>query len=366
MSIASRYLLNEAEPFISACYAELGKPEEEAVKRIAEVRKQVDLEGFYTQTYEEISHGAKMAWRNSNRCIGRLFWQSLEVFDARRMKQEDEMAEAIFNHIKYATNNGRVRPAITIFAPQLGYQRIRIWNHQLVRYAGYRTANGIIGDPASVKFTVKCMELGWKGRQTPFDILPLVIQINDRAPMLYELPDGLVLEVPLAHPELKNFEELQLKWYAVPFISDMKLEIGGIDYTAAPFNGWYMGTEIGSRNLADTDRYNKLPDVAKLMNLDMTTNTSLWKDRALVELNASVIHSFKRHGVSIVDHHTAAEQFMRFEKQEQAAGRELTGRWSWLIPPMSPTTTAVWHRGFKDKEIKPIYSYQSSAYDAGG
>ena len=55
----------------------------------------------------------------------------------------------------------------------------------------------------------------------------------------------LVKEVAITHPELPEFEDLQLKWYAVPMISDMKLEIGGIDYVAAPFNGWYMGTEIG-------------------------------------------------------------------------------------------------------------------------
>ena len=48
----------------------------------------------------------------------------------------------------------------------------------------------------------------------------------------------------------------------------MRLEIGGIDYPMAPFNGWYMGTEIGARNLADQDRYNLLPKVAEIMELD--------------------------------------------------------------------------------------------------
>jgi nitric-oxide synthase len=43
----------------------------------------------------------------------------------------------------------------------------------------------------------------------------------------------------------------------------MKLEIGGIEFTACPFNGWYMVTEIG-RNLADTNRYNKLPVYIKI------------------------------------------------------------------------------------------------------
>ena len=76
-------------------------------------------------------------------------------------------------------------------------------------------------------------------------------------------------------------------------ISDMRLEIGGISYTAAPFNGWYMGTEIGARNLADHDRYNLLPAVAEMMDLDTSRNGTLWKDKALVELNVAVLHSFK-------------------------------------------------------------------------
>ena len=38
----------------------------------------------------------------------------------------------------------------------------------------------------------------------------------------------------------------------------MMLEIGGLEFTACPFNGWYMETEIG-RDLGDLNRYNKLP-----------------------------------------------------------------------------------------------------------
>jgi nitric oxide synthase oxygenase domain/subunit len=54
------------------------------------------------------------------------------------------------------------------------------------------------------------------------------------------------------------FKELNLKWYCVPGVSSMMLDVGGIEFTACPFNGWYMGTEIG-RDLADINRYNKLP-----------------------------------------------------------------------------------------------------------
>ena len=49
-----------------------------------------------------------------------------------------------------------------------------------------------------------------------------------------------------------------LKWYGVPAVANMLTDIGGIEYPGAPFNGWYMGTEIGSRDLCDISRYNIL------------------------------------------------------------------------------------------------------------
>lgn len=38
----------------------------------------------------------------------------------------------------------------------------------------------------------------------------------------------------------------------------MLLEVGGLEFPAAPFSGWYMSTEIGTRNLCDPHRYNIL------------------------------------------------------------------------------------------------------------
>lgn len=38
----------------------------------------------------------------------------------------------------------------------------------------------------------------------------------------------------------------------------MLLEVGGLEFTACPFNGWYMGTEIGVRDFCDVQRYNIL------------------------------------------------------------------------------------------------------------
>lgn len=355
-------LHTEAMDFIRSSYRELNKTEQEVENRLNEIDNQIRSQGYYEHTAVELEYGAKVAWRNSNRCIGRLFWDQLNVIDKRHLHTEEEILKALFEHIVNATNKGRIRPTITIFPPKVENQKVRIWNHQLIRYAGYKTEQGILGDPLSIDFTETCIQLGWEPKFGKFDILPLVIQINDNRPRLFEIPDNLPLEVPLRHPDYKWFEDLQLKWYAVPMISDMMLEIGGITYTAAPFNGWYMGTEIGARNLADEFRYNMLPQIGSLMGLDTKSNQSLWKERALLELNTAVLHSFKEDGVSIVDHHTAAQQFKKFEDKEMEAGRPVTGNWAWLIPPLAPAATHIFHKRYNNEMIKPNYVHQPNQY----
>ncbi|MGO4274191.1 nitric oxide synthase oxygenase, partial [Paenibacillus sp. TAF58] len=314
--------LEKAIPFIQDSYTELGKSQAQIESRLAEITQAIRFKGEYQHTLEELEYGAKMAWRNSNRCIGRLFWESLRVHDARHVETEEEMADALFRHIEVATNGGKIRPVITIFpAARDGKPRVQIKNEQLIRYAGYETDHGIVGDPASLAFTKECQAYGWQGAGTNFDVLPLLIQVGERAPRLFEIPKALILEVAITHPQLPTFEELNLQWYAVPMVSNMYLEMGGLIYPAAPFNGWYMGTEIGARNFADEARYNLLPRVASIMGLDTLRESSLWRDKALVELNIAVLHSFQEQGVAIVDHHTAAKQFQRFEDNEEKSGR---------------------------------------------
>ncbi|MFF2179236.1 nitric oxide synthase oxygenase [Lysinibacillus sp. NPDC058147] len=320
--------------------------------------QQIKIAGEYIPTTEELIFGARVAWRNSNKCIGRLFWQSLHVVDARDVSKEEDIFNALLEHIQYATNGGKIRPTITIFAPG----RVRVWNHQLIRYAGYETEWGIVGDPHSIEFTKVCESLGWQGKRTAFDVLPIVVQVDRRKPQVFTIPDEYVLEVPIRHPESAQVEKLGLKWYAVPIISSMRFQMAGIDFEAAPFNGWYMGTEIGARNLADHERYNMLPAIAEIFNLDTTKQASLWRDRALVELNIAVLHSFKEDGVSIVDHHTAAQQFKLFEETEVTANRKVTGNWTWLIPPLSPATTHIYHKPYVNVYNTPNYFYQKPPY----
>lgn len=362
---ANQLLLEEAETFVKQYGSELAIAEQEIASRLNQIASEIEATGTYTHTPEELAYGAKLAWRNSNRCIGRLFWDSLIVQDARSAESAADVAKGVFSHMEYATNGGKILPTITVFAQSGDPDKptLRLWNEQLVRYAGYEQEDGkVLGDPISLEFTRVCQELGWRGKGTAFDVLPLVVQIGQEAPEWFEIPAALVLEVPLTHPELPAFEELGLKWYGVPFVSNMRLEIGGLHYTAAPFNGWYMGTEIGARNLADPFRYNMLPRVGALMGLDMNSESTLWRDRALLELNVAVLHSYKGKGVAIVDHHTASKQFSLFAERERQNGRTPTGRWSWLIPPMSPATTAVFHTRYEDVEQKPNYFYQKTPY----
>lgn len=356
-------LQEEAERFIYTCYKELGYTREDAEARLLAVKREVDETGTYTHTTEELEQGCKMAWRNSNRCIGRLFWDKLRIVDARHADTTEAAAQAVLDHIRFASNGGKIIPTITVLPPEgPNGVPIRIWNHQLIRYAGYETEQGIIGDPASVEMTQAAISLGWDGAGGDYDVLPLIIQAQGQAPALYVIPEQEIIEVQIEHPERTEIAELGMRWYGVPMIADMRVEIGGINYPAAPFNGWYMETEIGARNFADAFRYNKLPAVAAALGLNMSSETTLWKDRALVELNVAVLHSFKKAGVSIVDHHTAASQFDLFEQREAKAGRELTGDWVWLIPPVSPATTHIFHSSYRNEIVKPNFFYQDRAF----
>lgn len=70
------------------------------------------------------------------------------------------------------------------------------------------------------------------------------------------------------------FEGLGLKWYALPAVSSMMFDCGGLQFTAAPFNGWYMSTEIGCRNLCDAQRLNMLEVCTQMFNQKhLTANT---------------------------------------------------------------------------------------------
>ena len=193
----------------------------------------------------------------------------LQVFDGRKCTTTQEMFDLLCKHLKYATNGGNLRwvkkvffvqknssyfelkhvvliilgrrfqylflfrSAITIFRQRMtGRGQFRVWNSQLLKYAGYRMPDGSIqGDPSSLEFTQVifclswitvfilckgfdtiqnrcsavpskiCIQLGWRPKYGLFDMLPLVLQANGEDPDLFEIPLDCILEVAMEHPQ---------------------------------------------------------------------------------------------------------------------------------------------------------------------
>uniref|UniRef100_A0A8C2JL66 Nitric oxide synthase, inducible n=1 Tax=Cyprinus carpio TaxID=7962 RepID=A0A8C2JL66_CYPCA len=355
-------ILMQAVDFINQYYKSIKNSKiEEHLSRLEEVTKEIEATGSYQLTTKELEFGAKQAWRNAPRCIGRIQWANLQVlFDARKCRTAEDMFQMLCDHIQFATNGGNVRSAITVFPQRTdGQHDFRVWNSQLIRYAGYKMTDGtIIGDPASVDFTEICIELGWTPRYGQFDVLPLVLQANEEDPQFFEIPQHLILEVPMEHPQYKWFKDLNLRWFALPAVSNMLLEIGGLEFPACPFNGWYMGTEIGVRDFCDTKRYNVLERVGRQMGLETQKLSSLWKDQALVAINVAVMHSFQKNKVTITDHHTASESFMQHMEMEVRLRGGCPADWVWLVPPMSGSLTPVYHQEMLNYILSPFFYYQ--------
>ena len=358
VSLEPHELLEEAYEFLTLFYEEYSRDRSHISERWREACIEIEKTGTYTHTYDELAFGARVAWRNSVRCIGRLRWQSLIVRDARTTTTAQGIHSQLVEHLIRASNGGRIRSIITVFQPDspVTGPGPRIWNDQLVRYAGWGNDDGTaMGDPKNIPLTRAAERLGWHGRRGPFTILPLIIETSHEGCAVFPIPTEAVLEVPISHPEYPWFDALNLRWYAVPAISNMCLQIGGVNYCCAPFNGFYMGDEIASRNFSDLGRYNQVQVVASRLGLDTSSDRSLWRDRAVIELNRAVLHSFDLARVTMADHHSESANFMRFVAKEERAGRTPRADWTWInsipVPPQVPS----FHRTYDPTELNPNF-----------
>ena len=361
---------SEAAAFLDLYYLEHKAEQDNKKKRKAQVNRELSQYGTYTHTPQELSFGAKVAWRNHAKCIGRLYWRSLVIRDRRDVVDPDEMADEITQHMYDAYNKGKVKSVITIFAPVTpNGLPAHIGAAQVTRYAGHLQRDGrVIGDRANVEATKQAEAAGWSGTNGQFDVLPLPIITADGRRVFKTLPDDVTQHIPLTHANYPAFAELGLEWYAVPCITDMILTIGGIDYPCAPFNGFYMGTEIGSRNLVDVWRFDLLEAAAEAfgMSQDSLPNKDkdpLWRDRTLTEINAAVLQSYQAAGVTLLDHHTAARDFMKFRSDESASGRTLHADWAWIVPPQASASSSPFHIDMHDEA--PVPNYYHSWVDDG-
>ncbi|MBW4602681.1 MAG: nitric oxide synthase oxygenase [Calothrix sp. FI2-JRJ7] len=359
-------LLKKAKQYLDIIAHEQAWEPEDKARRWTEIQEEVQATGTYTHTYEELAYGAQLAWRNASKCIGRIQWNNMVVRDKRHITDPDEMFTELVEHLRLATNGGNIQITMTAFRPKQPKENWgpRIWNPQLVRYAAYEQPDGsIMGDKANFELTKAVIKLGWNPPQprTPYDILPLVIEVPGMAPKLYELPLEEILEVEIEHPTVADFKSLGFRWYAVPAISNFRMDIGGITYGCIPFNGWYMGTEI-ARDFLEDWRYDKMEEIAKVLKLDTSSEQTLWRDRVALELNIAVLYSFQKAKVTMVDHQSASRQFLAHDLREKKAGRECPGDFGWVVPPAGGSACPVWHHQMRDFYLEPAYHHAADRW----
>lgn len=264
------------------------------------------------------------------------------------------------DHLSEAFGDGRIRSVMSVFPPVQG-QWVPSWieSPQITQYACHSLSNrGLVGDRQNAEWTRIAYAMGWapEGEPGAFNLLPWFIRDEDDRRLRIDPAHEVVHEVDIRHPEYQGLASLNLRWYAVPVVSNMILTIGGIDYPCAPFNGFYMATEIASRNLADARRYDLLPKVAEAIGVEPNDRSDpFWKDRVLTELNSAVVHSYRAAGITLIDHHAASEQFMTFHRRELAAGRRVAADWRWIVPPQSSAACDVFH--LKMRNFHPVPNF---------
>ena len=85
--------------------------------RVQDVVAEIAETGTYVHTAEELTVGARLAWRHNTRCIGKLYWRGLTVRDLRDVTDAEGIANGCLDHGEFVFNKGRIKPSITIFAP---------------------------------------------------------------------------------------------------------------------------------------------------------------------------------------------------------------------------------------------------------
>ena len=162
--------------------------------RLAAVQEAIETEGRWPRNWPRGTSGLAQC-------------PSLHLRDARDLESAEDIAQALFEHMRFAFNGGAIRPTITVFDEGGADGTAHLEptaNRRLSAEQGQQ-----IGDPAQNDLTAAIMELGWEPSGKRFEILPLVIQGSDSRPHLFELPEDVRQEVPLIHPGYPTFNALK-------------------------------------------------------------------------------------------------------------------------------------------------------------
>src|SRR5262249_22188372 len=124
-------------------------------------------------------------------------------------------------------------------------------------------------------------------------------------------------------------------------------------------------TEIGARNLADTDRYDLLPVVAERIGLDMSSDRTLWRDRAVGGVDRAVVAAVGRAGGPVSRHPPPAQRLPAPIARASRAGRETPGVGGGIVRRLSGAPTGVFHRHCAGPALTPNFYRAAEARDWG-
>ena len=204
-------LIAKAETFIGQCAEELGWPQSQLSQRLCQVKLEINKTGTYSHTSDEIQVGARLAWRNSAKCIGRIAWNTLEVRDRTHVNSPEAMMDELVDHFLAATAGTNIQSVMTVFralTPDESWGP-RFWTEQGVRYAAYKdeVTGEILGDGANLDFTEFIVKKGYwtpPEPRTQHDILPCIFKMPGiDTPIVHEFDPKYLYEAQIEHPDCK-------------------------------------------------------------------------------------------------------------------------------------------------------------------
>ncbi len=116
-------LLKKARQYLDQIALEQAWEPEDRTRRWVEIQEQVKATGTYTHTYEELTYGAQLAWRNASKCIARIQWNNIVLRDRRHVTDPSEMFRELEEHLRLATNGGNIQITMTVFRPKQPKER---------------------------------------------------------------------------------------------------------------------------------------------------------------------------------------------------------------------------------------------------
>lgn len=82
---------------------------------------------------------------------------------------------------------------------------------------------------------------------------------------------------------------------------------------------------------------------------------ALW---AALPTAGSALLSPQSDKVTIVDHHSATESFIKHMENEYRCRGGCPADWVWIVPPMSGSITPVFHQEMLNYRLTPSFEYQ--------